>query len=455
MSERKPRISRVEPTLPMKKRMRVAAYARVSTEKGAMLHSLAEQINYYSEMIQRNPEYEYAGVYADEGLSGTLEGRPEFQRMLQDCRAGKIDRILCKSISRFARNTVMLLKTVHELKRLGVSVYFEEQNIDTMSGEGELMLTVLASFAQEESRSVSENCKWRIRKKFEQGIPTGLCIYGYKVKNGVFTIIPEEAEIVRRIFRLYLEGMGCERIMKALTEAGVPAPNGGLWSASTILLMLRNEKYAGDLLLQKYYVNNHIEKKQLPNRGELSQYAVAEDHEPIIERATFDAVQKEIRWRAAMFAPAMNGGDGGEKCDSRKPDEQAAPAMTIPMICGICGKRYRRKITHRGTAYAAPVWICSTYNYRGKAYCASKQIPEAILLEMITAALGNRHTEDEVDHLKVYPNNRILFAFRDGHTEDYIWKDHSRKESWNTDKRKKAAEKTSAQHQRRREREAQ
>ena len=451
MSERKTRISRIESTLPRKKRMRVVAYARVSTEKGAMLHSLAAQINYYSELIQSNLEYEYAGVYADEGLSGTLEGRPEFQRMLQDCRDGKIDRILCKSISRFARNTVMLLKTVRELKRLGVSVYFEEQNIDTMSGEGELMLTVLASFAQEESRSVSENCKWRIRKKFEQGIPTGLCMYGYKVKNGVFTIIPEEAEIIRRIFRMYLEGMGCERIMKALIEAGVPAPDGGLWSASTILLMLRNEKYAGDLLLQKYYINNHIEKKQLPNRGELPQYAVTGDHEPIIDRATFDAVQKEIRWRAAMFAPAMNRDDGDEGYDSRKPDEQAAPAMTIPMICGICGKRYRRKITHRGTAYAAPVWICSTYNYRGKAYCASKQIPEAILLEMITAALGNRHTEDEVDHLKVYPNNRILFAFRDGHTEDYIWKDHSRKDSWNTDKRKKAAEKTRAQHQRRRE----
>lgn len=455
MSERIKTISRIEPTLPMKKRMRVAAYARVSTEKGAMLHSLAAQVSYYSELIQSNPEYEYAGVYADEGLSGTLEGRPEFQRMLRDCREGKIDRILCKSISRFARNTVMLLKTVRELKQLGVSVYFEEQNIDTMSGEGELMLTVLASFAQEESRSVSENCKWRIRKKFEQGIPTGLCMYGYKVKNGVFTIIPEEAEIIRRIFRMYLEGMGCERIMKALTEAGIPAPNGGLWSASTILLMLRNEKYAGDLLLQKYYINNHIEKKQLPNRGELPQYAVTEDHEPIIDRTTFDAVQKEIRWRAAMVAPAMNGEDGGEECDSRKPDKQAAPAMAIPMICGICGKRYRRKITRRGTAYAAPVWICSTYNYRGKAYCASKQIPEPILLELIATALGTRHTEDEVDHLEVHPNNRILFAFRDRHVEEHFWKDHSRKDSWNTDKRKKAAEKTRAQHQRRREREAQ
>ncbi len=453
MSERRLRINRIEPTLPMKKRMRVAAYARVSTEKGTMLHSLAAQVSYYSELIQSNPEYEYAGVYADEGLSGTLEGRPEFQRMLQDCRAGKIDRILCKSISRFARNTVMLLKTVRELKRLGV--YFEEQNIDTMSGEGELMLTVLASFAQEESRSVSENCKWRIRKKFEQGIPTGLCMYGYKVKNGVFTIIPEEAEIIQRIFRMYLEGMGCERIMKALTGAGIPAPNGGLWSASTILLMLRNEKYAGDLLLQKYYINNHIEKKQLPNRGELPQYAVIEDHEPIIDRATFDAVQKEIRWRAAIYAPTINGDDAGAECDSRKPDKQAAPAMGIPMICGICGKRYRRKITHRGTAYAAPVWICSTYNYRGKAYCTSKQIPEPILLELIATALGNQHTEDEVDHLEVHPNNRILFVFRDGHTEEHIWKDHSRKDSWDTDKRKKAAEKTRIQHQRRRGCEAQ
>lgn len=202
-------------------------------------------------------------------------------------------------------------------------------------------------------------------------------------------------------------------------------------------------------------INNHIEKKQLPNRGELPQYAVTENHEPIIDRATFDAVQKEIRWRAAMFAPVMNADDGREECDSRKPNKPDAPAMVIPMICGICGKRYRRKITRRGTAYAAPVWICSTYNYRGKAYCASKQIPEPILLELIATVIDNRNAVEEVDHLEVHPDNRILFVFRDGHTEEHVWKDHSRKDSWNTDKRKKAAEKTRAQHQRRREREAQ
>ncbi|MBQ2955593.1 MAG: recombinase family protein, partial [Clostridia bacterium] len=201
MTERITTVSRIAPVVRAKKLKRVAAYARVSTGKDAMLHSLAAQVSYYSDLIQRNPEYEYAGVYADEGLSGTRESRPEFQRMLKDCRDGKIDRILCKSISRFARNTVVLLETVRELKGLGISVYFEEQKIDTMSGDGEFMLSILASFAQEESRSVSENCKWRVRKKFEQGIPTGFGMYGYTVKTGSFTIVPEEAEVVRRIFR--------------------------------------------------------------------------------------------------------------------------------------------------------------------------------------------------------------------------------------------------------------
>ena len=207
MHENQTTVSRIVPIARAQKRKRVAAYARVSSGKDAMLHSLAAQVNYYSELIQRNPEWEYAGVYADEGLTGTKENRAEFQRMLRDCRDGKIDRILCKSISRFARNTVTLLETVRILKEMGISVYFEEQRIDTLSGDGELMLTILASFAQEESRSVSENCKWRVRKKFEQGISTGFRMYGYDVQNGSFTIQPEEAEVVRRIFRMYLDSM--------------------------------------------------------------------------------------------------------------------------------------------------------------------------------------------------------------------------------------------------------
>ena len=164
-------VSRIAPIAPVQKRKRVAAYARVSSGKDAMLHSLAAQVSYYSELIQRNPQWEYAGVYADENLSGTKEARPEFQRMLRDCREGKIDRILCKSTSRFARNTVTLLETVRDLKALGIDVFFEEQNIHTLSADGELMLSILASYAQEESLSASENQKWRVRKNFEEGKP--------------------------------------------------------------------------------------------------------------------------------------------------------------------------------------------------------------------------------------------------------------------------------------------
>lgn len=450
MTERMTTVSRIAPVAQMKKLLRVAAYARVSTGKDAMLHSLAAQVSYYSDLIQRNPEYAYAGVYADEGLSGTKESRPEFQRMLKDCRDGKIDRILCKSISRFARNTVTLLSVVRELKALGVSVYFEEQNIDTMSGDGEFMLSILASFAQEESRSVSENCKWRVRKKFEQGIPTGFGMYGYEVRNGSFTIVPEEAEVVRRIFRMYLDGMGSVRIMKALIEENIPAPEGGLWNASVIMMMLRNEKYAGDLLLQKFFTNNHIEKKQCFNRGELPQYFVAEDHEPIIDRKTYDAVQAEIARRAALHTIA--GKKAADEAEDDVDDLMPTMALNDCIHCGICGKKYRRKITRLGTPYAAPIWLCGTYSYRGKAYCASKQIPEKILIELITAVLGNEHSAYDIDHIEMHPNNRVLFVFTDGHTVEHFWKDHSRKDSWNAEKRKQAAEKTKQQHLERKER---
>ena len=193
------------PSLPQ--RRRVAAYARVSSGKDAMLHSLSAQVSYYSEHIQRNPEWSYAGVYVDEALTGTKDNREGFQRLLADCRAGKIDMVLTKSISRFARNMVTLLETVRELKTLGVDVYFEEQNIHSLNGDGELLLTILASYAQEESRSVSENCKWRIRNQFRAGEPANWrFMYGYRIQHGKITVHPVEAEVVREVFRRYLEG---------------------------------------------------------------------------------------------------------------------------------------------------------------------------------------------------------------------------------------------------------
>ena len=343
-------VSRVPilPSMPVKKR--VAAYARVSMEKEAMLHSLAAQVSYYSEMIQQHSEWEYAGVYADEGLTGTKENRPQFQRLLADCRAGKVDMILVKSISRFARNTVTLLETVRELKALGIDVHFEEQNIHTMSGDGELMLTILASFAQEESRSVSDNCKWRIRSQFAQGQPTGQTIYGFDVRNGIYTIKPQEAEVVRSIYDMYLSGMGRLKIVRALNERGIPSPDGGEWVPSVVSDILRNEKYVGDLMLQKYYVNNHIEKKTLPNRGELPQYFVQDDHEGIVDRDTFLMVQVEMARRKKKYG--------------RKKEKKivTTEGLTGRIFCGQCGKGYNRKITRAGTPYAKPVWICRTFN---------------------------------------------------------------------------------------------
>ena len=186
------------------RRKRVAAYARVSTGKDAMLHSLSAQISYYNNYIGNRGDWELAGIYADEGITGTKESRPEFQRMLSDCREGKVDMIITKSVTRLARNTVTVLKTARELKELGVDIYFEKENIHTMSADGELMLALLASFAQEESWSASENMKWRIRKKFEQGYLANACMLGYRLKDGVLQVVPEEASVVRQIFSDFL-----------------------------------------------------------------------------------------------------------------------------------------------------------------------------------------------------------------------------------------------------------
>ena len=218
----------------LQRKTRVAAYARVSSGKDTMLHSLSAQVSYYNDLIQKEDGWEFAGVYSDEAITGTKEARPGFQQMLEDCRNGKIDLILTKSISRFARNTVTLLETVRMLKALGVDVYFEEQNIHTISADGELMLTILASYAQEESRSVSENQKWRVQKNFEEGIPWSGRMLGYRMRDGQYHVIPEEAEVVRRIFREYLEGNGSNRIAAHLQDDGIPTMNGGIWNPQTI-----------------------------------------------------------------------------------------------------------------------------------------------------------------------------------------------------------------------------
>ena len=422
------KITKLQQTPELVKRKRVAAYARVSSGKDAMLHSLSAQISYYNGYIGKRGDWEFAGVYADEALTGTKEKRPEFQRLLADCRNGNIDMVITKSITRFARNTVILLEAVRELKLLGIDVFFEKENIYTMSADGEFMLTLLASYAQEESRSVSENQKWRIRKKFEQGRPSNGRMLGYRLVDGQLQIVPEEAEVVKQIFDSYLSGMGKLAIAKALNADGIPSVNGGLWRTSTIIGILKNEKYTGNLLLQKTYISDHITKKARINRGELPMYYVENAHEAIIPPEIFSTVQNEFLQRSRKVQTA-----------GVKP---SYPYTGI-IKCGICGAAYKRKHTAIGTKYDKIVWICSTYNSLGKSFCASKQIPEAILNAKVAEALGLTEFDETLMHaqiseIQVVSHSTLRFILHDGQFIDRDWENPSRRESW-TDEMKQAA----------------
>ena len=286
--------------MPQKPRLvaqkKVAAYARVSTGKDAMLHSLSSQVSYYSNLIQGHEGWIYAGVYSDEALTGTKESRDGFQKLLSDCRAGKVNMILTKSISRFARNTVTLLETVRELKAMEVDIFFEEQNIHTMSAEGELMLTILASYAQEESLSASENQKWRIRKGFENGeLLNWRFLFGYCVSKDGIKIDEETAPVVREIFSRVIAGESFGAISRDLNRRGIPCTLGGKWCAQRIRETVGNEKYTGNALLQKSYRNNHLEKKKRVNTGELPMFYAEGTHPAIIDNDTFNAAQAVLQ----------------------------------------------------------------------------------------------------------------------------------------------------------------
>lgn len=419
-------VNQSAPYLPVLKR--VAAYARVSSGKDAMLHSLSAQVSYYSEFIQRNPEWLYAGVYSDEGITGTKSARPSFQQMLDDCRAGKIDMVITKSISRFARNTLTLLETVRELKAIGVDVYFEEQNIHSASGDGELMLTILASFAQEESLSVSENCKWRIRERYKQGEIVSLrYLYGYRIAKDGISINEEEATVVRGIFDNYLSGKGYASIARRLRKENVPTMNGGEWSVCRVSEILANEKYAGNALLQKEFIADHLTKKKLPNKGSLPMYFAEGTHDAIISPDTFNKAC-EIRESRAQSAKAH------------------VPTIRYPfsgMIhCPKCGKNYRRRVCREKA-----VWNCSTFLSYGKDACFGKQIPEDTLISLTEEVMGLGAFDEstfrkQIAELIATAPNRLDFVFKDGKHIETEWKDRSRGESWTDEMRCAAAERT-------------
>lgn len=417
------------------KRKRVAAYARVSGGKDAQLHSLSTQISYYNGYIGSRGDWELAGIYADEAFTGTKENRPEFQKMLSDCKAGKIDMIITKSITRFARNTVTLLSTVRDLRSLDIDVFFEKENIHTLSADGELMLTLLASFAQEESRSASENQKWRIRKKFEQGRATGGNMLGYRFKDGEFNVVPEEAEIVKQIFSDFLSGMGINAIMKKMNHSGIPTKCGGPWSNQTIRGILHNEKYMGDLLLQKRYRSDHISKKNMRNHGERPMYYVENDHEPIISKEMFKQVQQEIERRKEKFS-----------VNSKAPKSSLFTGM---IHCMMCGKNFYHKIIYTNQKYEKAVWRCTTFSTRGRNTCPSQQIPEDILIAKTSEVLGFTDFDREmlmtkIKEIRVPRHNFLVYVFHDGHVEEVTWQHKSRKESWTEEMKQKARKKSLA-----------
>lgn len=285
-------------------RKRVAAYCRVSTDKDAQLYSLENQMKAFQAKIILHPEMELVGIYADEDKSGTsMKGRVEFQRMLDDCRAGKVDYILTKSVSRFARNTVDTLTTVRELGELGIPVYFEKEKIDTANSLSEIVLAIMACFAQEESRSISENVKWGIRKRFEAGKEVKVPLYGfYHTEDELYLIQEDEAEIVREVFERYVHGEAPMDIMNDMIRRGVKPPAGDSWKRLQIDRMLKNEKYVGDSILQKTYVKDHLSHRQVRNRdGKLPKFHVEDAHNAIVDRHIFEQAQRITEMRRVQF----------------------------------------------------------------------------------------------------------------------------------------------------------
>lgn len=342
---------------------RVAAYARVSTDEDEQLNSYDAQIDYYEKHIKSNPDWEFVKVYTDEGISGLMTKKREgFQSMIQDALAGKIDLILTKSVSRFARNTVDTLTNVRKLKEQGVTVFFEKENIYTMDSKGELLITIMSSFAQEESRSLSENVKWGQRKRFADG-KVSLAyksFLGYrKGADGRPEVVPEEAVIIKQIYRDFLFGMTYKGIAAKLMENNIPTPRGkSVWHDSTIKSILTNEKYKGDALLQKKFTVDFLTKKMKVNEGEVPQYYVTDSHEGIVSDEIFEMVQIEMERRRKL-----NTGRSSSYFFSGR------------IICGCCGESYTRNVWHSNSKYKRYVWRCGK-KYEGAEPCASTHLYE-------------------------------------------------------------------------------
>lgn len=361
----------------------MAAYCRVSTDQEEQLSSYENQVSYYTNFISNNPQYELAGIYADEGTSGTnTKKRKNFNRMIDDCEAGKIDRIIVKSISRFARNTLDCLNYVRRLKELGIGVTFEKEAIDTLDAKGEVLLTILSSLAQDESRSISENSTWGIRKRFEQGkfsVNTRKFMGYDSDESGNLIVNEEQAKIVRMIYEKYLCGRNYFVIARELNEAGIPGWNGKVnWIASTIETMLHNEKYKGDALLQKTYTVDFLTKKREKNQGQIAQYYVENNHPAIVKPEIWEAVQlEEQRRREYMKLHHIKAYSS----------DLANNPFASKIICGECGEAFGRKKWRPRPGEYRSVWQCNArYRVKSVMGCANRHIDESTLEEIFVKA---------------------------------------------------------------------
>lgn len=358
----KPATISLETALPLNiaTRRKVAAYARVSTTSDEQSSSFEAQCDYYKKYIQSRPDMEFVAVYADDGVTGTsTKHREGFNAMVKDALDGKIDLILTKSVSRFARNVVDGLSTIRELKAHGVEIFFEKENIWTFDGKGELLISIMASLSQEESRSISENVKWGHRKKFQTGrySLTYSHFLGYdKGEDGTLVVNEEEAPVIREIYSDFLLGLSISAIARKLTDAHVPTPVGKeKWSASTIKSILQNEKYAGAALLQKTFTPDFLTKRTVKNRGELPQVYIEEDHDAIIDPEQFQLVQEILA--------------------DREGRRRGSSIFTSKIRCGCCGSWYGSKVWHSTDPYRRVIWRCNK-KYEGGARCGTPHVTE-------------------------------------------------------------------------------
>ena len=372
-----------------KRQLRVAAYCRVSTDDEEQLTSYEAQKNYYTDKIMTNKEWTMAGIFADEGITGTsARKRPEFLRMIRQCKQGKIDIVLTKSISRFARNTVDCLNYVRALKELGIAVIFEKENMNTLEIDSEILITMLGAFAQSESESISANVRWGIRQAMKEGKATiqYKYLYGYrKGDDGKPEIISEQAEVVRKIYDLFLSGTPVRGIQEYLNASAVPNINGEpKWARSAIDSILTNEKYCGDVLLQKTYIDDCINKKVKKNTGQLPMYLVQNHHEGIISRETFDAAQAELARRSAGKSPSKKNAPTGRSRYSSK------YALSDRLYCGECGTRYQRCTWRNRDGSKRIVWRCVSRVDYGSKYCHdSPTLDEEPLHRAILVAINS------------------------------------------------------------------